>query len=124
MEGMAVAIVFVAIIGFFAFRQWMQHHRRVLMHRERLAAIEKGVDLPPVEQEVKRNTWNIQRIILLAGLTWISLGVAAFVTLSVVLAYGMNTKDLPPGIQWVAIAPVGIGLSHLLVYLAGRNKEN
>ena len=121
---METALCFAAILAYFGFRHWLRHNRRMMIHRERLAAIEKGVELPPVEQEVKRNTWNIQRIILLTGLIWISLGVAAFVTLSVVLAYGMNTRDLPPGIQWVAIAPVGIGLSHLLVYLAGRNKEN
>ena len=47
------------------------------------------------------------------------LGVAAFVTLNVV-----TTKEIPPGIQWVAIAPVGIGLSHLLVYLVGKKKES
>ena len=116
---METALCFVAILAYIGFRHWLRHSRRMMIHRERMAAIEKGVELPPVEQEVKRNTWNIQRIILLAGLIWISLGVAAFVTLNVV-----TTKEIPPGIQWIAIAPVGIGLSHLLVYLVGKKKEN
>ena len=116
---METAFSFAAILAYLGFRHWLRHSRRMMIHRERIAAIEKGVELPPLEQEVKRNTWNIQRIILLAGLIWISLGVAVFVTLNVV-----TTKEIPPGIQWVAIAPVGIGLSHLLVYLVGTKKEN
>ena len=36
-------IVIVAIIVFIAFRQWLRHQQRVMMHRERLAAIEKGM---------------------------------------------------------------------------------
>jgi hypothetical protein len=54
---MEVAIVMVAVIGYLAFRQWLQFNRRTMIHRERLAAIEKGVDLPPVEQEVRRSSW-------------------------------------------------------------------
>lgn len=121
MEGMAVAIVFVAIIGFFAFRQWIQHHRRVLVHKERLAAIEKGVDLPTLDHEVKRSTWNVQRIILLMGLVWISLGIGAWVTLSV-----MDGKipDAPRGLQTIGIAPICIGISHLIVYWVGARREN
>ena len=116
---METVLAFAAILAYMGFRHWLRHSRRMMIHRERLAAIEKGVELPPMEQEVKRNTWNIQRIILLAGLIWISIGVAAFVTLNMV-----TTKEIPPGIQWVAIAPVGIGLSHLLVYLVGKKKES
>ena len=39
--------VWIAIIGFVAFYQWLRHQRRVLIHRERLIALEKGVELPP-----------------------------------------------------------------------------
>ena len=54
---------FVAFVGvlacYVAFRQWMQHDRRRMVHRERLAAIEKGIELPPLEQEVQRSRWNV-----------------------------------------------------------------
>ena len=60
-----VAVVIVAVIGYLAFRQWLQLSRRTMIHRERLAAIEKGVDLPPLEQEAQRRSWNIQRFLLL-----------------------------------------------------------
>ena len=121
---MEIAIVMVAVIAYLAFRQWLQFNRRTMIHRERLAAIEKGVDLPPVEQEVRRSGWNVQRILLLAGLVWASLGVGTFVTLSALLAHPTPaTQDIPQGLQWIGLAPVCIGVSHLIVYLIGKRKE-
>jgi hypothetical protein len=84
----------------------------------------EGVDLPPLEQEVKRTAWNVQRTLLLAGLVWLSLGIGAFVTLSAVIASPVNAKlEVRPGIQWIGLALAAIGLSHLVVYLAGKRKE-
>ena len=122
---MEVSIVFVALIAYMGFRQWLRYRRRMIMHSERLAAIEKGIELPPLEQEVQRNTWNVQRIILLAGLIWISLGAGAFVTLSALLAHPSPvTQGIPQGMQWIGVAPVAIGLSHVIVYLVGKKKES
>ncbi len=122
---MEVAIVMVAVIGYLAFRQWLQLNRRTMIHRERLAAIEKGVDLPPVEQEARRSSWGVQRFLLLAGLVWVSLGIGTFVTLSALLAYPTQvTQGISQGLQWIGLAPVCIGLSHLVVYLIGKKKEN
>jgi hypothetical protein len=121
---MEISIVIVALIAFAGFRLWLKHQRRVMIHRERLAAIEKGVELPPLEQEVRRSNWNVQRILLLAGLIWISLGIGLFVVFNALLAHPQGVADLPQGIQWVGIAPAMIGLSHLMVYLVGRKKES
>jgi hypothetical protein len=122
---MEIAIVMVAVIGYLAFRQWLQHNRRTMIHNERLAAIGKGVDLPPLEQEVRRSSWNVQRLLLLAGLVWVSLGVGTFVTLSALLAHPTpGTQGIPQGLQWIGLAPACIGLSHLIVYLTGKRKEN
>jgi len=71
---------------------------------------------------VRGSNWNVQRILLLAGLIWISLGVSTFVVFKA-LANPQGVTDLPQGLQWVGIAPVMIGFSHLIVYLAGRHKE-
>jgi hypothetical protein len=118
------AVVWVAIIGFVAFYQWLRHQRRLLAHRERLAALEKGIELPPAEHDARRSAWNVQRILLLAGLTWISLGVGAFVVLSAVLAHGSPAAaEIPGGMQWIGLAPVGIGLSHLIVYFVGKTRD-
>ena len=122
---MEVVLVIVALIGFMGFHQWLRHHRRIMIHRERMASVQKGIELPPLEQEVERSSWNVQRILLLAGLSWISVGVGAFVVLSALLAYRSQlTEDIPQGIQWIGVAPVGIGLSHLIVYLVGKNKKS
>ena len=123
---MEFAIIVVAVIAYFAFRQWILHHRRVLIHRERLAAIEKGVDLPALEHEVKRSTWNVQRLLLLCGLIWISIGVAAFLVLTAILSFPATeaTGDIPKGMQLIGIAPIGIGIAHLITYWVGIRREH
>jgi len=122
---MEIAAVAIALIGYAGYREWLRHQRRTLIHRERLTAIEKGVDLPPLEQEQTRSSWNVQRTLLLAGLIWLSLGVCAYVTLSVIIASPENTKlEIPPGIQWIGLGPAAIGISHLVVYLAGKKREH
>ena len=121
---MEIAAVAIALIGYAGYREWLRHQRRTLIHRERLSAIEKGVDLPPLEQEQTRSSWNVQRTLLLAGLIWLSLGVCAYVTLSVIIASPENTKlEIPPGVQWLGLGPAAIGVSHLVVYLAGKKRE-
>src|SRR5215470_9592071 len=121
---MEIVAVVIALIAYFGLREWLRHKRRVLIHQERLAAIEKGVDLPPLEQETKLRSWNVQRTLMLAGLIWISVGVCAYVTLSAIVTSPKNANlEIPPGIQWLGLGPIAIGLSHLVVYLAGRRKE-
>ena len=118
-------IVIVAMIGYLAFRQWLQFNRRTMIHRERMAAMEKGVELPALEQEVRRSSFNVQRILLLAGLIWVSLGVGIFLTLTALLAHPTPvTEGIPQGIQFIGVAPVCIGVSHLIVYLIGKKKES
>ncbi|HUJ31357.1 MAG TPA: hypothetical protein VLY23_08765 [Candidatus Acidoferrum sp.] len=123
---MEVAIVIVALIAFAGFRQWLQHDRRLMVHRERLAALEKGAELPPLEQEIQRGKWNVQRILLLAGLVWISVGVGLYVCMSAILAYKPADANVPfpPGLQYVAVGPIAIGISHLIVYFIGKHKES
>ena len=122
---MEITIIIVAAIVYLGFRHWLQLSRRTMIHRERLAAIEKGLDLPPVEQEIRRTSWNVQRFLLLAGLVWISLGVGAFVTLSALIAHPTPvTQEIPQGMQWIGVAPACIGVSHLIVYLIGKRREN
>jgi len=122
---MEIAIVIVAVIVYLGFRQWLQLSRRTMIHRERLAAIEKGVELPTVEQEARRSSWNVQRFLLLAGLVWVSLGIGTFVTLSALIAHPTQvTQGIPQGLQWIGLAPVCVGLSHLIVYSVGKKKES
>jgi len=121
---METALIVVALLAYLGFRQWLRQQRRNMIHRERLAAIEKGVELPPLEQEVQHSSWNVQRILLLAGLTWIALGISAFVVLTALLSNPTGAaKDIPQGMQWIGVAPAAVGIAHLIVYFAGRKKE-
>ena len=121
---MKLAIVIVAIIAYIGFREWLRHNRRAMIHKERLVAIEKGIELPSLEQEARRSATNVQRVLLLAGLIWISLGIGAYATLAALLTSTANAHlEIPPGIQWVGLAPVAIGLSHLVVYVVEKKRD-
>jgi hypothetical protein len=127
---MEVAAIAIAIAFYLGFTQFLQHQRRALVHKERLAAIEKGLALPPeaaasLSPEAERlRSWNVQRLLLLAGLVWLSLGISTFVVLSAIFfANSPSAADVPRGLQWIGLAPATIGLSHLIVYAAGRSRD-
>lgn len=120
---MEVAIVILALIAFVGFRLWLKHQHRMMIHRERLSAIEKGVALPPLDQEVRRDNWNVQRILLLAGLIWISVGIGLFVAPFYQLAHGYDGR-VPEEVRWFGFVPALIGVSHLIVYWVGKKREN
>lgn len=86
-----------------------------------MAAIEKGIDLPPLEQEVRRSAWSVQRILLLAGLVWISIGIGLFTVLWALVHN--QAGGIIPGIQYLGVAPVAIGIAHLITYAVGARRE-
>jgi hypothetical protein len=123
METFSGALGLAFVLAFLGFAMWLRQQRRLMIHRERLASIEKGLDLPPVEQEASRISFNVQRLLLLFGLIWISIGIGFFLVFSTMLSHPTEfTKDVPYGIQYVGVGMVGIGLSHLIAFLAGRNR--
>jgi hypothetical protein len=125
MENFAPPLALAFILGFVAFGMWLRQQRRLMIHRERLAAIEKGIDLPPVVQEVQRSSWNVQRLLLLAGMVWISIGVGFYQVFSEMLRHPTDfTRDVPPGIQYVGYGLIGIGISHLIAFAAGLRKDS
>ncbi len=119
---METALVIVALIAFIGFRQWLQHHRRILVHRERMAALEKGVELPPLDVEVKRTNWNVQRILLLSGWIWISIGIGGLVA-GTIMMQQVHEGGPARGIEFLGLIPVGIGVAHLITYWTGEKRE-
>jgi len=120
MENLWLPLLFAVVLGFVAFTLWLHQQRRLMIHRERLATIEKGLDLPPIVREVQRTRWNVQRLLMLAGLVWISVGWAFYKVFSEMLKTPTEfTRDVPPGIQYVGYGLIGIGLSHLVAFAVG-----
>jgi len=89
-------------------RQQLQ--RADLRHRERLAAMDKGVELPPeLEDPVDRPRY------LLKGLVWSFVGIAGYTALR---ALAGSEESLLAGI------PFAIGLAYLVYYFVqGRHED-
>jgi hypothetical protein len=125
MEFFAPALMMLGVLAFLGFAMWLRQQRRVMIHRERIAALEKGVELPPIEVEVQRNSWNVQRLLLLAGFVWISIGTGFYLVFSEMLRNPTEaTRDVPHGIQFVGYGLIGVGISHLIAYAVGLLRKD
>ncbi len=113
---MGIAIGMLAIVMNYRKRKELY----TLYHQERMAAIEKGVELPELpsrwltdEAPDEVTPYNPRRH-LLKGLAWlfvgIGLGVAVWATVE---------------LSWAlfGLAPIGIGLAHLIYYFVEGRKE-
>lgn len=87
-----------------------------LYHQERMAALDKGVELPPLPDALfsdEAGPYNPRRH-LLKGLTWLFIGLGLGVALWATVEF-----------RWAlfALIPIGIGLAHLIYYFAEGKKE-
>lgn len=96
------------------------HKRRKLMelhHTERMAAIERGMEIPPLPIELidGRSVPKRRRTALLPGLVWF------FVGLAVVVGSLMGDVDgeIP---VFLGLIPLGIGLAYLIYYFTEGKK--
>ena len=108
-----LSIPIVAIV--LGYRQ----RRRVmeLYHAERMAAIERGMELPPLPVELIDGRVKRRRSSLLPGLVWFFVGLAVLVGW---LIAGFD-NDLP---VIGGLIPLGIGLAYLIYYgVEGRHTE-
>ena len=92
--------------------------RRRLMelhHAERMAAIERGMEIPPLPLELIDGRSGRRRSSLLPGLVWFFIGLA-------VLIGAILLDDDVPVIG--GLIPLGIGLAYLIYYaVEGRQAE-
>ena len=119
-----VAIVFVFGIPTGAVVVWMilnYFKRRRLMdlhHAERMAAIERGMDVPPLPIELisgRTSQPRRRRSSLLPGLVWF------FVGLAILVSTMSMSHDVP---LFGGLIPLGVGLAYLIYYFAeGRSVE-
>jgi len=121
-EALSQNLIFVVMlfvpISIVGITSYFGHKRTEMVHRERMAAIEKGI-LPPGEltdpeekqrDEEKQEAPNLLR----RGLFWICPGAGT-------VAFSLFMKDMPPAVRLpilgVAVVCVGIGAAYLVIYL-------
>jgi hypothetical protein len=107
--GFIPAIVWI-ILNYRKRRRFMELH-----HAERMAAIERGMDIPALPIElIDGGNPRRRRSSLQAGLVWFFIGLA--------LVVGMAMDGDTPSV--VGLVPLGIGVAFLIYYfLEGRKVE-
>jgi hypothetical protein len=107
---LSIPIVF-AIVDYRRRRDIVEAH-----HRERMAAIERGMELAPLPEGFFMGLEKKKRpgTSLLAGLIWLFVGIGFFVALGAVAS---------EGVRYFALIPGGIGLAFLIYYMVEGRKE-
>lgn len=106
---LSIPIVF-ALVDYKRRRDVVEAH-----HRERLAAIERGIDIAPLPESFYNPPGaNKRPRHLLTGLVWLFIGIALF------LALGAVAGD---GVRFFALVPAGVGLAFLIYYFVEGRKE-
>jgi hypothetical protein len=118
-EEIAPILIFGFVLAFIAYRQWLREQRRRMVHRERLAALEKGVEPPPYPDEPVRNGVNTKRVLYLSGWIWLAVGIGSMIAGRIVLADPAvrALQDVPPpSMYWMGLVPALVGVAHLVAY--------
>ena len=110
--GMPLSIpIIISVLNYRKRRQLMQLH-----HAERMAAIERGMELPPLPIELIDgiSTPRRRRTSLLPGLVWFFIGLAVLISL----------RSLAEEEALLGLIPTGVGLAYLIYYFVeGRKIE-
>lgn len=121
----AVFIPIIAIvmgIGAGMWAMFLSYRKRkdifALYHQERMAAIEKGVDLAPLPEaffaeDSKGKSVGSPRRSLLVGLQW------AFIGLGLIIALRSTGES---DVSLFGLIPLGIGLAYLIYYFVEGRK--
>lgn len=110
--GMPLSIpIVISVLNYRKRRHLMQLH-----HTERMAAIERGMELPPLPIELIDGgaAPRRRRTSLLPGLVWFFIGIAVLISL----------RSLAENEALLGLIPTGIGLAYLIYYFVeGRKIE-
>ncbi|TAK53776.1 MAG: hypothetical protein EPO25_09325 [Gammaproteobacteria bacterium] len=106
---MGIGLAMISVVN--GYRQ-----RRTLIelhHRERLTAIEKGVEVPAPPEGLLDVRKPSPHAALLRGLVWLFVGVGLLFAL----------PHIDSDLRYVGLIPVGVGLAYLIFYLAVGRRE-
>jgi Domain of unknown function (DUF6249) len=102
---------------------WLDFRRKreafQLHHAERMAAIEKGIDVPPLPAEFfqEQRSKRVPADNLKSGLTSLFIGIAVVIALR-------SMNDAAATNAWWGLVPVGYGLALIIYYFAVRGAPN
>ncbi|MBM5810356.1 MAG: hypothetical protein FJ191_00075 [Gammaproteobacteria bacterium] len=84
-----------------------------LHHKERLAAIEKGIEVPPPPEGLLEVRKVSPHAALLRGLIWLLVGVGLLFAL----------PEIDSDLRYIGLVPGGVGLAYLIFYFAVGRRE-
>jgi dolichol kinase len=115
-----VAIIMGIGVGMLAL--WLDHQKKIhifeLHHKERLMAIERGMEVPPLPAEFFQGRAKAETSLLSNlrwGLIWLLLGLAIA---AAIILNGDSARA-----AW-GLIPIAIGLAQLIFYSIGRRQEH
>jgi hypothetical protein len=127
MEYLWFPLFVAAVLAYIGFRQWLRHQQRNMVHRERLAALEKGVELPPWPDDTPaRFDFGVDSLLLLSGLIWLALGLGGMFAAFVIVGHPnvQRIEDaVPPSIALIGLPVALVGVAHLIVYRIRRGNS-
>jgi len=124
MEVFAIPLIFAVVLAYVGYRQWLRQQQRLLIHRERLSALERGAELPPWPVEQTRQALGIEGFLLLSGLIWLALGIGGMIAAFAIVP-NLDIPDRPPAaIALLGIPAALVGVAHLIVYQNYRKKKD
>jgi hypothetical protein len=106
--GLLIPIVY-AVLDYRRRRDLVQAH-----HKERLAAIERGMDIPPLPEAFFNPMQNRRPRHLLTGMVWFFIGLALFPALWFVAGHD---------VAFFGLIPAGIGMAFLIYYAVEGKHE-
>jgi hypothetical protein len=114
-ETIAILIPIVAIVMSLSLAMvglWLDYRRKseifALHHQERMAAIEKGMDVPPLPPELFHRAGRLPGDYLRRGLVWLLVGGA--VTVAIYYEHGHGAL--------FGLIPMAAGLANLIFFVA------
>lgn len=112
----SIGLPMAAVIVWIVLRYRRRRRLIELHHAERMAAIERGMEIPPLPiQLLDGASPRRRRTSLLPGLIWF------FIGLAVVIGSRAGDEDIP---VFGGLIPLGVGLAYLIYYFVeGRKLE-
>jgi hypothetical protein len=93
------------------------------VHKERLVALDKGVDPPAWPSDTSKSYLGVDTLLLLSGLIWLAIGLGGMLATFVIVSQPQVQRIpdvVPPTIALIGVPVALVGVAHLIVYYVRR----